>query len=42
MDTDMFEGSILALDIGGFRQRLHIWEPGQDMEDAVKMVIPTA
>jgi len=36
----MFEGSILALDIGGFRQHLLIWEPGQDMEDAVKMVIP--
>jgi len=36
----MFENSILALDIGGFRQRLLIWEPGQDLEDAVKMMMP--
>jgi uncharacterized protein (DUF1786 family) len=36
----MFEGSILALDVGGGTQDLLIWEPGKPMENAVKMVLP--
>jgi uncharacterized protein (DUF1786 family) len=36
----MFEDPILALDIGGLTQALLIWEPGKDMENAVKMVAP--
>ncbi len=36
----MFEGSIMALDVGGGTQDLFIWEPGQTVENAVKMVLP--
>ena len=36
----MFEGSILALDVGGGTQDLFIWKPGQAVENAVKMVLP--
>ena len=36
----MFEGSIMALDVGGGTQDLFIWEPGQAVENAVKMVLP--
>ena len=33
-------GSILALDVGGGTQDLFIWEPGQAVENAVKLVLP--
>lgn len=33
-------GSIMALDVGGGTQDLFIWEPGQAVENAVKMVLP--
>lgn len=33
-------GAILALDVGGGTQDLFIWEPGQAVENAVKMVLP--
>ena len=33
-------GSILAIDIGGGTQDLFIWEPGQAVENAVKLVLP--
>ncbi len=36
----MFEGSIMALEVGGGTQDLFIWEPGQAVENAVKMVLP--
>ncbi|MBM4275561.1 MAG: pyruvate formate lyase-activating protein [Deltaproteobacteria bacterium] len=36
----MFNGTLLALDVGGGTQDLLIWEPGQPMENAVKMVLP--
>jgi len=36
----MFEGSLLALDVGGGTQDLFLWEPGQPVENAVKMVLP--
>lgn len=36
----MFEGSLLALDVGGGTQDILIWEPGQPLENAVKMVLP--
>jgi uncharacterized protein (DUF1786 family) len=36
----MFEGSLLALDVGGGTQDLFIWEPGQPVENAVKLVLP--
>lgn len=36
----MFNGALLALDVGGGTQDLLIWEPGQLMENAVKMVLP--
>ncbi|MCL4500275.1 MAG: DUF1786 domain-containing protein [Deltaproteobacteria bacterium] len=36
----MLDGSILALDVGGGTQDLFIWEPGQTVENAVKMVLP--
>ncbi len=36
----MIEGSLLALDVGGGTQDLIIWEPGQPVENAVKMVLP--
>jgi len=36
----MINGALLALDVGGGTQDLLIWEPGQPMENAVKMVLP--
>src|SRR4030042_1031579 len=36
----MFEGSLLALDVGGGTQDLFLWDPGQPVENAVKMVLP--
>jgi uncharacterized protein (DUF1786 family) len=36
----MFEGSLLALDVGGGTQDLFLWEAGQTVENAVKMVLP--
>ncbi len=33
-------GPIMALDIGGGTQDLFIWEPGQAVENAVKLVLP--
>ncbi len=36
----MFDGSLMALDVGGGTQDLFIWEPGQPVENAVKMVLP--
>jgi uncharacterized protein (DUF1786 family) len=36
----MIKGALLALDVGGGTQDLLIWEPGQPMENAVKMVLP--
>jgi uncharacterized protein (DUF1786 family) len=36
----MFEGSLLALDVGGGTQDLFIWQPGQSVENAVKLVLP--
>jgi uncharacterized protein (DUF1786 family) len=36
----MFEGSIMALDVGGGTQDLFLWEAGQAVENAVKMVLP--
>ncbi len=36
----MFEGSLLTIDVGGGTQDLFLWEPGQTMENAVKMVLP--
>lgn len=36
----MFEGSLLALDVGGGTQDFFLWEAGQTVENAVKMVLP--
>jgi len=36
----MSEGSLLAMDVGGGTQDLFLWEPGQAVENAVKMVLP--
>ncbi len=36
----MFEGSLLTVDVGGGTQDLLIWEAGQPMENAVKLVLP--
>jgi len=36
----MLDGALLALDIGGGTQDLFIWEPGQAVENAVKLVLP--
>jgi uncharacterized protein (DUF1786 family) len=33
-------GAILALDVGGGTQDLFLWEPGQAVENAVKLVLP--
>ena len=37
----MLEGSLFALDVGGGTQDLLIWEPGQLVENAVKLVLPS-
>jgi len=36
----MNEGLIFALDVGGGTQDLFLWNPGQPVENAVKMVLP--
>lgn len=36
----MLDGSLMALDVGGGTQDLLIWEPGQVLENALKMVLP--
>jgi len=36
----MPEGGLLAVDVGGGTQDLIIWQPGQPVENAVKMVLP--
>ncbi len=36
----MFEGTLMALDVGGGTQDLFLWEAGQSVENAVKMVLP--
>ncbi|MDD5643815.1 MAG: DUF1786 domain-containing protein, partial [Syntrophales bacterium] len=36
----LFDGTLLALDMGGGTQDLFLWDPGQPMENAVKMVLP--
>ena len=36
----MFEGSLLAVDVGGGTQDIYIWEPGQTVENGVKLVLP--
>jgi len=36
----MFAGSLLALDVGGGTQDLFLWDPGQPVANAVKMVLP--
>jgi uncharacterized protein (DUF1786 family) len=36
----MSDGPLLAVDVGGGTQDIFIWEPGQTVENAVKMVLP--
>jgi uncharacterized protein (DUF1786 family) len=36
----MFAGTLLAIDVGGGTQDLFLWDPGQPVENAVKMVLP--
>ena len=36
----MSNGGLLAVDVGGGTQDLFLWEPGQAVENAVKMVLP--
>ncbi len=36
----MSEGALLAVDVGGGTQDIFLWEPGQAVENAVKMVLP--
>ncbi len=36
----MPEGPLLAVDVGGGTQDLLLWEPGQPLANAVKMVLP--
>jgi uncharacterized protein (DUF1786 family) len=36
----MFDGALMALDVGGGTQDLFIWEAGQMVANAVKMVLP--
>jgi uncharacterized protein (DUF1786 family) len=36
----MISGPILAVDVGGGTQDLFLWEPGQTVENAVKLVLP--
>jgi uncharacterized protein (DUF1786 family) len=36
----MSEGSLLAIDVGGGTQDIFIWEPGQAVENGVKLVMP--
>lgn len=36
----MVKGPLLAVDVGGGTQDLFLWEPGQGVENAVKLVLP--
>ena len=36
----MFKGSLMAVDVGGGTQDIFIWEPGQTVENGVKLVLP--
>lgn len=36
----MVKGPLLAVDVGGGTQDLFLWEPGQRVENAVKLVLP--
>ena len=36
----MLNGSVLAIDVGGGTQDIFIWQPGQNVENAVKLVLP--
>ena len=36
----MFKGSVMAVDVGGGTQDIFIWEPGQTVENGVKLVLP--
>ncbi len=36
----MSEGPLLAVDVGGGTQDLFLWEPGDSVENAVKLVLP--
>jgi uncharacterized protein (DUF1786 family) len=36
----MLKGSLLAIDVGGGTQDIFIWEPGQAVENGVKLVMP--
>jgi uncharacterized protein (DUF1786 family) len=36
----MPDGALLAVDVGGGTQDIFLWEPGQSVENAVKMVLP--
>jgi uncharacterized protein (DUF1786 family) len=36
----MLEGALLAIDVGGGTQDIFIWEPGQAVENGVKLVMP--
>src|SRR4030042_2263452 len=36
----MFDGSLMAVDVGGGTQDIFIWEPGQTVENGVKLVLP--
>ncbi len=36
----MLKGSLLAMDVGGGTQDIFIWEPGQTVENGVKLVLP--
>jgi uncharacterized protein (DUF1786 family) len=36
----MLKGSLMAIDVGGGTQDIFIWEPGQAVENGVKLVMP--
>jgi uncharacterized protein (DUF1786 family) len=36
----MLSGSVLAIDVGGGTQDIFIWQPGQSVENGVKLVLP--
>ena len=36
----MFDGTLLAIDVGGGTQDLFLWDPAQPVKNAVKMVLP--
>jgi uncharacterized protein (DUF1786 family) len=37
----MLNGSVLAIDVGGGTQDIFIWQPGQSVENGVKLVLPS-